>query len=192
MSGVTTAAAPTPIAPIGVAIWRFSCRMRAITGKAVTASAAPRTRPWVPSEMPAGLYSVPEKSALNTKPSATGTTTTESATTPICSPLPFRKRCCTSSPTRNMKKTSVSVPMKFRKANDWSGKTSLTRPWPTIASLLSVVWVTSPRATWPPSTVGPIRMPATISPTTRGCLIRTNSAPTSRAAIRMIARSIRM
>lgn len=42
MSGVTTAAEPMPTAPMSVAIIRFSCRMRAITGKAVTASAAPR------------------------------------------------------------------------------------------------------------------------------------------------------
>jgi hypothetical protein len=65
----------------------------------------------------------------------------------------------------------------------------LTSPEPSIAGFFRSVM--APLASWPPRMVGPIRMPAMISPTTRGCLNRTKIPPTIRAAIRMIARSAR-
>ena len=79
-------------------------------------------------------------------------------------PRPLIRRTSSSRPTRNMKKISPTWASTSRKGSIWSVNTK---------------WLK--RGSTAPSTEGPSTMPATISPTTWGWLMRWNRAPATRA-----------
>jgi len=141
-----------------------------MTGSAVAATPLPSSSAWAADGTPSTRHSPGVSSrGASANPAPTDAAT---AATPIRSTrrsCPRSRVCGTSSPTRNVKSTSASVPNSPRNAADPAGNTSWVAP--------------------APRTVGPIRMPAAISPTTRGWRSRTASVPTSRAATTMIARS---
>src|SRR4051812_13935577 len=164
-------------APSGVPASRRSRGIRASTGNAVSDSAAPRNS----ANGPNGTYRPSTVSwsgcryAASATPSTNGRAIEATETSAAARSCRRTLRRSRSQPTVNMK---------------------VARPtWPISRSTLRASGANRPVDGSPgsaPRSVGPRAMPATISPITRGCPMRSNAVPPSHAAARMTATSSRI
>lgn len=128
------------------------------------------------------------------KPRPIGTTITAIDTLTMPRALPFNAPKSSSSPTRNMNRMSATCPTMPRTERDCGGNMHdvMLGAMSVPARLASQCRNPGALPQWNsvgPSSVGPSRMPAMISPTTIGWPIRRKSAPTARATTKMITRS---